>query len=57
LFTPFFTTKASGTGLGLVLTQQILTEHRASIRFSSQGGAGTTFHIEFPAVAPVETKA
>jgi PAS domain S-box-containing protein len=57
LFTPFFTTKASGTGLGLVLTQQILTEHRASIRFSSQEGAGTTFHIEFPAVAPVETKA
>lgn len=55
LFTPFFTTKASGTGLGLVLTQQILTEHRASIRFSSQEGAGTTFHVEFPAVAPVET--
>lgn len=57
LFTPFFTTKSSGTGLGLVLTQQILTEHRASIRFSSQERAGTTFHLEFPAVAPVETKA
>src|SRR5262249_8566252 len=27
LFTPFFTTKASGTGLGLVLSQRIITQH------------------------------
>ena len=43
LFTPFFTTKASGTGLGLVLTQQILTEHRASIRFLQSAKRGYNF--------------
>ncbi|HJP13814.1 MAG TPA: ATP-binding protein [Nitrospinota bacterium] len=57
MFTPFFTTKASGTGLGLVLTQQILSEHRGTIRFSSQEKMGTTFHISLPEAAPVEAKA
>ena len=57
IFTPFFTTKASGTGLGLVLAQQILSEHNGSIRFSSQEASGTIFHIELPAAAHLETKA
>ena len=52
-----FTTKANGTGLGLVLTQQIFSEHQGTIRFSSQEGRGTTFHIELPAAAHLETKA
>lgn len=54
LFTPFFTTKANGTGLGLVLSQQIVSEHKGVIRFSSQPGRGTTFSIELPAAAPTE---
>ncbi len=57
MFTPFFTTKASGTGLGLVLTQQILSEHRGAVRFSSQENMGATFHIDLPAAAHAETKA
>ena len=57
LFTPFFTTKANGTGLGLVLTQQIVAEHQGAIRFASQPGQGATFTIELPAAAPVEAHA
>jgi PAS domain S-box-containing protein len=57
IFTPFFTTKATGTGLGLALTQQILSEHHGTIRFSSQEKNGTTFHVELPAAAHLETKA
>ena len=49
LFTPFFTTKANGTGLGLALAQQIIHEHRGTIRFASQEGEGTTFRIFLPA--------
>src|SRR5262249_62131558 len=45
LFTPFFTTKASGTGLGLVLSQRIITQHRgklwAQIGGSESNGSGS----------------
>ncbi len=57
IFTPFYTTKASGTGLGLVLAQQIFSEHHGTVRFSSQEKSGTTFHVELPAAAQLETKA
>ncbi|HUI05537.1 MAG TPA: protoglobin domain-containing protein [Verrucomicrobiae bacterium] len=48
IFKPFFSTKASGTGLGLPLTQQIVAEHGGSIRFESAPEKGTTFVIELP---------
>lgn len=48
VFKPFFSTKTGGTGLGLPLTQQIITEHGGQIRCESAPGQGTTFHIEFP---------
>jgi PAS domain S-box-containing protein len=48
VFTPFFSTKIGGTGLGLPLTQQIITEHGGQIRCETTPGAGTTFHIELP---------
>jgi signal transduction histidine kinase len=48
LFVPFFTTKRGGTGLGLPLTQQILSEHGAQIECASIAGKGTTFTIHFP---------
>ena len=57
LFTPFFTTKANGTGLGLVLSQQIITEHKGSIRLESQEGAGATFIVELPLALAWEAKA
>jgi len=48
LFKPFFSTKVGGTGLGLPLTQQVITEHAGTIRCDSQPGHGTTFVIELP---------
>jgi PAS domain S-box-containing protein len=48
VFKPFFSTKPSGTGLGLPLTQQIIVEHGGSIRFESAENRGTTFVIELP---------
>jgi len=49
LFVPFFTTKTRGTGLGLLLTQQILSEHGAEIKCVSTLGKQTTFTVLFPA--------
>lgn len=48
LFTPFFTTKPDGTGLGLVLVHQIISEMGGQIRCQRSGGSGTTFLIAFP---------
>jgi len=48
VFTPYFTTKASGTGLGLPIVERIVTDHGGSIWFDSAPGAGTTFYIDLP---------
>lgn len=48
VFNPFFTTKETGTGLGLSLTQQIIREHGGTICCKSKAGVGTTFIIRFP---------
>jgi two-component system sensor histidine kinase AtoS len=48
LFTPFYTTKPKGTGLGLALTLKIIEEHRGSIRMTSQVGHGTQVTVLLP---------
>ena len=48
LFTPGFTTKAEGSGLGLVIVERIVSEHGGRIDVRSEPGAGTTFHLRFP---------
>ncbi|HTS17768.1 MAG TPA: protoglobin domain-containing protein [Verrucomicrobiae bacterium] len=48
IFKPFFSTKPSGTGLGLPLVQQVVAEHGGTIRCESRLGKGTTFVIELP---------
>jgi PAS domain S-box-containing protein len=48
IFKPFFSTKPSGTGLGLPLVQQVVAEHGGTIRCESAPGQGTTFIIELP---------
>jgi two-component system, NtrC family, sensor kinase len=53
LFSPFMSTKKSrGTGLGLPVSQKILTEHGGKITVASPPGEGACFTLEFPAVSP-----
>jgi two-component system sensor histidine kinase AtoS len=51
VFNPFFTTKDSGTGLGLALAHKIVEDHGGSIDFRSAPDIGTTFRIVLPLVA------
>src|SRR5208283_395841 len=48
IFTPFFTTKDKGVGLGLALSYQIVQEHLGTIRVDSQKSEGTTFSVYLP---------
>ena len=48
LFTPYYTTKESGTGLGMAIVQRIITDHDGEIKVNSTEGVGTTFQIELP---------
>jgi len=50
---PFFTTKSSGSGLGLTIASQIVREHGGEIRIESEEGRGTTVALRLPAA---ETK-
>lgn len=47
LFEPFFTSKPTGSGLGLINTQNIILSHGGSIRVKSELGKGTSFTIIF----------
>ena len=48
LFIPFFTTKEKGTGLGLPISQRIVTQHGGVIEVRSERGKGTTFTVSLP---------
>ncbi len=48
LFKPYFTTKKHGTGLGLFVTQKLVSEHGGELAFESRIGAGTTFRVRLP---------
>jgi signal transduction histidine kinase len=53
LFSTFVSTKKSrGTGLGLPVSQKILTEHGGRITVESPPGQGACFTLELPAVSP-----
>ena len=48
LFEPFFTTKPSGTGLGLLLTAEIVKEHRGELSLETSPLGGAAFFIDLP---------
>ncbi|MBI4483461.1 MAG: GAF domain-containing protein, partial [Acidobacteria bacterium] len=48
LFQAFFTTKPTGSGLGLTVASQIIHQHRGSITVESEIGKGSTFTIRLP---------
>lgn len=51
LFTPFFTTKSGGTGLGLSVSKKIIEDHPGgSLGIESKEGEGTTFKVSLPLV-------
>ena len=50
IFQPYFTTKSSGTGLGLAMTKKIIEFWKGQIWFETKEGEGTTFFIRLPLV-------
>ena len=48
MFEPYYTTKAKGNGLGLMIVKRIIEEHGGEIELSSKPGEGTCFKIRLP---------
>lgn len=48
VFEPYHTTKANGSGLGLMIVQRIIEEHGGEIELASKPGEGTCFKIRLP---------
>lgn len=51
IFEPYFTTKQTGSGLGLTIAHAILQRHGGQIEVHSKTGCGTTVHIYLPVIA------
>jgi signal transduction histidine kinase len=51
VFEPFFTTRASGTGLGLTVVKRIVDVHHGETTLHTEPGKGTTFAIRLPVVS------
>ncbi|HXH91883.1 MAG TPA: PAS domain S-box protein, partial [Thermoanaerobaculia bacterium] len=57
VFEPLFTTRQSGgTGLGLAVAHQVMTQHDGYIFVESELGQGSTFHLFLPKAAPPARK-
>ena len=46
IFEPFYTTKAKGTGLGMMIINKIVQDHYGSIKVFSKVNVGTDIHIQ-----------
>jgi C4-dicarboxylate-specific signal transduction histidine kinase len=51
LFDPFYTTKQTGMGMGLPISQTIVEDHKGQIWAESRPGIETVFHVRLPAAA------
>jgi PAS domain S-box-containing protein len=56
VFYPFFTTKQSGSGVGLATAQKIVASHGGSLELESGRGEGCTFRIRLPVESDVERR-
>lgn len=54
IFTPFFSSRAAGTGLGLPLTRKIIDLHNGHLSVSSKQGEGTVFTVSLPLAQSVK---
>lgn len=55
IFTPFYTTKQDGTGLGLAVAKKIIEGHGGTLTVTSEAGTGTTVTIMLPTGAQQDT--
>lgn len=55
LYTPFYSTKEKGTGIGLTVCRKIIEEHGGTITAKSKQSQGTVFKIELPIFDPTTT--
>ena len=51
IFYPNFTTKTSGTGLGLAMCKSIVEQMKGTIWFKTEQGNGSTFFVELPVLS------
>ncbi len=54
IFNLYFSTKKSGSGIGLAMTFRLVQLHSGSIGFSSEPGKGTSFVLRFPALTAID---
>ncbi len=54
IFQPFFTTKATGTGLGLAVVKRIIDAHHGQVTVQARAEGGTTFIVRLPGGFPIE---
>ena len=50
IFTPFFTTREKGTGLGLAFVREIVRDHGGDVVVRDAPGGGSVFSFDLPAV-------
>jgi two-component system sensor histidine kinase HydH len=55
IFTPFFTGRAQGTGLGLALVKRIVESHGGTVSVTNRGEGGAVFEVVLPERAPAST--
>jgi signal transduction histidine kinase len=52
IYEPFFSTKETGLGLGLAITQRIVRAHGGQLNASDRGGGGAAFEVVLPVATP-----